>query len=131
MSRIGKLLINVPKTVTISLVSNQIAVTGPIGQLVQKIPKEISVDFSNDNIFVFEMVFTFATCGYLLKYKSSLIFWINVLDFCIDYHWEKHGYDYRLKIYKVVVGYFQSCGFKSVAFKSIMIEEQVTVLTIF
>lgn len=50
MSRIGKLLINVPKTVTISLDSKQIVVTGPIGQLVQKIPKEISVDFSNDNI---------------------------------------------------------------------------------
>ncbi len=50
MSRIGKLLIHVPKTVTISLDSNQIAVTGPIGQLVQKIPKEIRVDFSNDNI---------------------------------------------------------------------------------
>lgn len=50
MSRIGKLLIKVPKTVNINLDSNQIIVKGPIGELIQKIPKEISVVFLNDVI---------------------------------------------------------------------------------
>ena len=43
MSRIGKLLIKVPKTVNIRLEDNQVIVKGPIGELVQKIPNEINI----------------------------------------------------------------------------------------
>lgn len=50
MSRIGKLLIKVPKTVNIRLEDNQVIVKGPIGELVQKIPKEINLIISEDNI---------------------------------------------------------------------------------
>ena len=50
MSRIGKLLIKVPKTVNIRLEDNQVIVKGPIGELVQKIPKEISLIISEDTI---------------------------------------------------------------------------------
>ena len=52
MSRIGKLLIKVPKSITITLENNKIIVRGPLGELVQTIPKEIAIIFSNDNITV-------------------------------------------------------------------------------
>jgi len=49
MSRIGKLLIKVPKTVNIDLQNDQIIIKGPTGELVQKIPNDITILYC-DNI---------------------------------------------------------------------------------
>ena len=52
MSRIGKLVIRVPKTVNIFIKDNLIIVRGPEGELLQKIPKEINIQFFDDFIRV-------------------------------------------------------------------------------
>jgi large subunit ribosomal protein L6 len=52
MSRIGRLPIKVPQNVTINLDSDSITVKGPTGSLMQKIPKEIRVEFTEDKIRV-------------------------------------------------------------------------------
>ena len=55
MSRIGKLPIKVPKNIQIILNNENILIKGPIGELTQKIPKEISVTFIEDKIKIIKL----------------------------------------------------------------------------
>ena len=53
MSRIGKLPINIPKGVTVSLSdTNEMLVKGPLGELKQNIDKDLKVEVVNDNVVI-------------------------------------------------------------------------------
>tara|TARA_B110000971_G_scaffold198516_1_gene215190 strand:- start:9281 stop:9889 length:609 start_codon:yes stop_codon:yes gene_type:complete len=55
MSRIGKLPIEIPKNVTITLENSKIQVKGPHGNLSQTIPKEIKVSYT-ENLITLEKI---------------------------------------------------------------------------
>ena len=50
MSRIGKLLIKVPNTVTVALTDENIIITGPKGTLTRKLPRVISVTKTEEGL---------------------------------------------------------------------------------
>ncbi|MBV9048575.1 MAG: 50S ribosomal protein L6 [Solirubrobacterales bacterium] len=52
MSRIGKQPISVPSGVTIAIEPERVTVNGPKGELTERIPREISVEHSDDQIVV-------------------------------------------------------------------------------
>jgi len=53
MSRIGKLPINLPNGVTVSVSeTNEIAVRGPLGELRQKVNKDLKVEVDNNTILI-------------------------------------------------------------------------------
>ncbi len=52
MSRIGKKPISLPKGVEVKIEDNTVTVKGPRGELTQKLPADISLDISDDEILV-------------------------------------------------------------------------------
>lgn len=58
MSRIGKLPIEIPKNVNITLENTKIEVKGPNGQLTQEIPNNISVILDDNKIIVSKKIET-------------------------------------------------------------------------
>jgi large subunit ribosomal protein L6 len=53
MSRIGKLPINLPNGVTVSVSdTNEIAVRGPLGELRQKVSKDLKVEVNNNTVLI-------------------------------------------------------------------------------
>ncbi|MFC2001378.1 50S ribosomal protein L6 [Chloroflexota bacterium] len=52
MSRIGRMPINVPSDVTVSIKGSEVAVTGPKGELSRSFPPDISVTMQDSNLIV-------------------------------------------------------------------------------